>query len=137
MMKYKGYIGRVEYDVENDTLHGEVLGTRDVITFEGSSVEELRRAFRDSVDTYLDFCQERGRLPEKPFSGKFVTRLDPDLHRQIAALAELAGKSLNVFVTEILRQATEELRTVKTRPRGAVHDPHPGQKPKKKSKIWP
>jgi predicted HicB family RNase H-like nuclease len=75
MMEYKGYIGKVEFDDEAGILNGEVLNIRDVITFEGTSVEEIYQPFRDSVDDYLDFCARRGESPEKPFSGKFVARL--------------------------------------------------------------
>ena len=63
MMDYKGYVGRVEYDDEAGIFHGEVINTRDVITFQGETVEELRKAFRDSVDDYLAFCAERGEEP--------------------------------------------------------------------------
>ena len=65
-MEYKGYIARLELDEEVGVLHGEVINTRDVITFEGSSIEELRQALADSVDDYLAFCAERGEEPNKP-----------------------------------------------------------------------
>jgi predicted HicB family RNase H-like nuclease len=82
MLNYKGYTGRVEYDVEAKLFHGEVLNIKDVITFQGKSVDEIERAFRESIDDYLDFCKSRGEAPEKPFSGKFVLRLPPDLHQR-------------------------------------------------------
>lgn len=69
MMKYKNYVATVEFDDEANVFHGEVANTRDVITFEGETVKALRQAFQDSVDDYLEFCQERGEKPEKPFSG--------------------------------------------------------------------
>ena len=65
MMTYKGYRGRAALDAESGAYHGEVVGIRDVITFEGDTREELRRAFRESVDDYLAFCESRGELPEK------------------------------------------------------------------------
>ena len=83
MMEYKGYIGKVEFDDDADIFHGEVINLRDVITFQGDSVEEIRQAFRESVDDYLAFCAERNEEPEKPFSGKFVVRIPPELHRKI------------------------------------------------------
>jgi predicted HicB family RNase H-like nuclease len=61
MMEYKGYVGRVEYDDEAETFHREVINTRDVITFQGATVAELKKAFRDSVEDYLSFCAERPR----------------------------------------------------------------------------
>ena len=97
-MTYKGYEGVASFDEEADLFHGEVINTRDVITFQGRSVKELRKAFRDSVDDYLAFCRERGEEPDKPFSGKLVLRLNPRLHRQIAAQARRSGQSLNAYI---------------------------------------
>ena len=83
-MEHKGYVGRVEYDDEAEIFHGEVINTRDVITFQRATVAGLKKAFRGSVEDYLAFCSERGEEPEKPFSGQFVTRVSPDLHvRQV------------------------------------------------------
>ena len=105
MMEYKGYVGKVEYDDEAGIFHGEVVNLRDVITFQGESVDELRRAFRESVDDYLAFCAARGEEPEKPYSGTFTVRIPPELHRDIALRARMAGKSLNGWVTDLLAQA--------------------------------
>ena len=102
-MTYKGYQATVELDEEAGIFHGEVINTRDVITFQGSSVRELKRAFEDSVDDYLEFCASRGEDPEKPFSGKFLVRVPPDLHRQIMAEARRQRKSLNAYVLERLK----------------------------------
>jgi predicted HicB family RNase H-like nuclease len=83
-------------------FHGEVAHTRDVITFEGQTVEELETAFRESIDDYLDWCAERGKTPDKPYSGQFVLRISPPLHRRLAEEASQEGKSLNTFVAERL-----------------------------------
>lgn len=113
MMEYQGYIGIVEFDGEAGLFHGEVINTRDVITFQGKSVQELKQAFRDSVDDYLAFCQERGEEPDKPFSGQFMTRIPPDLHRQVNLAASLSGKSLNAWVSEQLQKAVGQMDTTK------------------------
>ncbi len=105
MMEYKGYVAKVEFDDEADIFHGEVINLRDVITFEGQSVAELRQAFEDSVEDYLDFCRQRNEDPEKPFSGKFSVRVDPELHRKITTQARLANKSLNKWVSDTLETA--------------------------------
>jgi predicted HicB family RNase H-like nuclease len=102
MMEYKGYIGKVEIDDEAGILHGDVINVRDVITFEGTSVDEVHQAFQESIDDYLAFCAQRGESPEKPFSGKFVVRLPAELHRKAYIQAKLADKSLNGWVTEVL-----------------------------------
>ncbi len=108
MMEYKGYIGKVEIDDEAGILHGEVINIRDVITFEGVSVDEVQKAFHESVDDYLAFCAARSEDPEKPFSGKFVVRLPAELHRKAYIQAKLADKSLNGWVTEVLQTALRE-----------------------------
>jgi predicted HicB family RNase H-like nuclease len=107
MMTYKGYIGHVTYDDEARLLHGEVVNIRDVVTFQGQSVDELENAFHDSVDDYLEMCAERGEAPDKPFSGRFVVRLDPELHKASYLAAKSAGKSLNAWIADTLRQATQ------------------------------
>ncbi len=105
MMEYRGYVGVVEYDDDAQHFHGRVVGLRDVITFVGTSVEELRREFRASVDDYLAFCRERGEEPERPYSGKLFVRADPDLHRAVASAAARQDKSLNAWVIEQLQEA--------------------------------
>ena len=105
MMEYKGYFAKVEFDDDANIFHGEVINLRDVITFEGENVRELKQAFQDSVDDYLAFCAERGENPEKPYSGKFVVRLEPELHKNIAIEARKKGKSLNVWVKDVISKA--------------------------------
>jgi predicted HicB family RNase H-like nuclease len=109
MMEYKDYIGKVEFDDEAGLFHGEVINTRDVITFQGKSVAELKQAFRDSVDDYLAFCAARDEQPDKPFSGQFVTRIPPELHRRVNLAANRAGKSLNAWVAEQLEAAVASI----------------------------
>lgn len=105
ILEYKGYIARLEIDAEAELIHGEVINTRDVITFQASSIHELQQAFADSIDDYLAFCAERGEAPDKPFSGKFMVRSNPELHRDLVAAAAKSGKSLNAFVTDTLDKA--------------------------------
>lgn len=95
----------MEFDDEAGLFHGEVLETRDVITFQGTSVEDLTQAFRDSVDDYLEFCRERNEEPDKPFSGRMMLRLPPELHRRAYVKAKKEGKSLNQWITDRLREA--------------------------------
>lgn len=114
MMEYKGYVGKVEFDDEAGIFHGEVLDTRDVITFQGKSVAELKTAFKESIDDYLVFCKERGEEPNKPFSGQFVTRIPPELHRQVNLAASISGKSLNAWVAEQLQAAVAKVKSTKT-----------------------
>lgn len=107
MMEYKGYFARVEFDDEANIFHGEVINLRDVITFEGESVDELRKAFTESVEDYLEFCAERGEAPEKPYSGKFLVRVGPELHKTLVIQARRNGKSLNTWVSDALNQVVK------------------------------
>jgi len=112
MMEYKGYVGKVEFDDEAGIFHGEVLDTQDVITFQGQTVAELKTAFQESIDDYLAFCKERGEEPNKPFSGQFVTRIPPELHRQVNLAASISGKSLNAWVAEQLQAAVARIKSI-------------------------
>lgn len=105
MLQYKGYSGAVDLEAEAGVFHGEVLDLRDVVTFEGRSVEEVEQAFRDSVDDYLEMCAARGEQPDRPFSGRLMVRLSPDLHRELYLRARGEGKSLNRWISERLKQA--------------------------------
>ncbi|NJL59591.1 MAG: type II toxin-antitoxin system HicB family antitoxin [Desulfobacteraceae bacterium] len=104
-MEYKGYLSKIGFDSGSDIFHGEVINIRDVITFQGKSVDELRQAFIDSVEDYLEFCAERGEEPDKPFSGRFTVRVSPEQHRKIIFAAEKSGKHLDNWVAEILENA--------------------------------
>jgi predicted HicB family RNase H-like nuclease len=107
-MSYKGYQAIVEYDEDAGIFHGEVADLRDVITFQGKSVAELKKAFAASIEDYLAFCKERGEEPEKPFSGQFVVRTAPSLHKDISTAARRAGISLNKWVASALQKAVRK-----------------------------
>lgn len=106
MLNYKGYVGHVEFDDEANVFHGEVINMRDVITFQGTTPEELKIAFKESVDDYLEFCKKRKENPEKPFSGKLNLRLSPELHKAAYISAKSHGKSLNNWICETIKQAS-------------------------------
>ena len=104
-MEFKGYRAVVEFDDEAEVFHGEVVDTRDVIVFEGTSVEQLRREFELSIDDYLAACVERGRSPDKPFSGRIPLRVALNIHRSATAAAKAEGKSLNARISETVERA--------------------------------
>lgn len=105
IMTYRGYSARIEYSDEDQVLVGHVAGIRDVIGFHGDSVATLREAFEEAVDDYLETCERLGRAPQKSYSGKLSLRLEPTLHASVAAKAELADKSINQWVCDILSRA--------------------------------
>lgn len=101
-MQYRDYVAKVEYDDAIKAFHGEVVNIQDTITFEGKSVKELEKAFRESVEDYVAFCREEDREPEKPYSGRFMLRISPELHRRLARAAKARRLSLNAYVEKSL-----------------------------------
>ena len=104
MIEYKGYTGVFEYDEEYEFFAGHVVDTRDGINFEGRSVAELKESMRSAVDDYLEFCEETGREPSKPYSGRILVRVDPKLHRRLATRARGRRMSMNAYIAERLGQ---------------------------------
>lgn len=108
MKPYKGYRAAVTFDEDALLFHGEVLGIRDVITFQARTAEDLPKAFHDSVDDYLDWAKDDGFEPEKPFSGSLSLRATPDLHRRMADAAAVQAKSLNQWMVEALASRADD-----------------------------
>jgi predicted HicB family RNase H-like nuclease len=100
MMEYKGYTASpIQFDAEESTFSGTVAGLKDVIHFEGSTARELARAFRASIDSYLELCAETGRQPDRPFNGKILVRTEAALHRKAALRAAAEGMSLSQWIS--------------------------------------
>ena len=104
-MTHRGYAAHIEYSEEDQAFVGHIAGIRDVVGFHGESVQELRAAFIEAVDDYLETCAKLGRSPQKPYSGKIMLRVDPAIHARAAAAAEAQGKSLNAWAQELLQRA--------------------------------
>jgi predicted HicB family RNase H-like nuclease len=103
-MTYKGYTAHVGFDADEALFVGRVLGVRDIIGFHGTTVDELTSDFHHAVDHYLAVCARRGEKPERPYSGKIMLRVPPDVHASAALAAEAAGVSLNQWAIEALRR---------------------------------
>ena len=108
-MAYKGYQARIEFDEEDEIFTGRIVGITDVVGFHGQSVAELREAFHEAVDDYIETCAKVGKDPQKPYSGKMMFRVDPEVHRRAAIAAQLSGKSLNQWAEDVLASASEPL----------------------------
>lgn len=103
-LEYKGYIGSVETDFDDDILFGKLLHIRDLVTYEAESPKALNEAFREAVDDYLADCEEEGYEPDKPFKGVFNVRVKPELHKELVLAAKASGFSLNEYVGVALKQ---------------------------------
>ena len=107
-MTYKGYTARVEFDDRDNVLFGRLLGIADVVGFHADNVRELRAAFEEAVDDYLEACEKIGKRPEKPASGRLMLRVPSVVHGAVLVAAQAAGKSLNQWAAEVLKDAAGE-----------------------------
>ena len=103
-LKYKGYAGVIDVDPDAGVIHGTVIGTRDVITFEADSPKTITKAFRDSVDDYLDFCRDKGKSPDKPYSGKLVLRMPVEIHRKLDEVSRAQHASINSLAVTLIEK---------------------------------
>jgi predicted HicB family RNase H-like nuclease len=105
-MEHKGYTaGPIDFDPEDGTFSGIVLGLKDVIHFEGTDAAELLASFQAGIDDYLALCAERGEEPDKPFNGKILVRTEPALHRKAAIRAAAEGVSLSQWISHQIETA--------------------------------
>jgi predicted HicB family RNase H-like nuclease len=98
ILEYKSYYGSVQFSSEDEVFYGKLLGIDDLVTFEGGSVRELKKAFHEAVDDYLETCAEVGKDPDKTYKGTFNVRISTDLHKAAAVYAAVNNISLNDFV---------------------------------------
>ena len=108
-LEYKGYSGSVEYSAEDRCLHGKIIGIRDLVSYEGSRVDDLEKNFRAAIDEYLDFCKTENKEPDQPFRGTFQVRLKRDLHRRLAIYALEKHETLNAATNEAVEKFLEEV----------------------------
>lgn len=106
-MKYRGYVASIEYDEEDRIFVGHLAGIKDIVGFHGTTVDELENAFRESVDNYIAISEETGTLAQKPYSGKLMLRISPDVHAAVATAAQVHGKSINQWASEVLDKAVD------------------------------
>jgi len=102
MLKHKDFLGSVAYSADDDCFFGKIIGTTDLVTFEGDSVNSLKSAFQEAVEDYLILCKEVGKEPQKKYKGSFNVRISPELHKNAAILASRKGLSLNAFVEKAI-----------------------------------
>jgi predicted HicB family RNase H-like nuclease len=106
VLKYKSFIATVKYSEEDEAFVGRLEGINSVVSFEGQSVEELKSAFKDAVESYLEFCHRKGITEmQKSYTGIFNVRIDSDLHRRAAIMAKTDGITLNAFVKKAIERS--------------------------------
>jgi len=100
---YKNFIGSVRFSADDEVFYGKIEGIEDSIGFEGSSVEELKHAFHEAVEDYIDICKVNNKQLQKTCKGSFNIRISPDLHCKAAKEAMIEGLSLNQFIENAIK----------------------------------
>ncbi len=106
-LTYSGYSARVEFDAEDRVFVGHIAGIRDIVGFHGASVDELEAAFHEAVDDYLAACEKLGQSPDKPYTGRVMLRLPPEVHARASTAAQLRGLSFNQWAAGVLDAAAD------------------------------
>lgn len=106
-MSYSGYVARIDYSHEDVCFIGHIAGISDVVGFHGESVAELRAAFEEAVDDYLQTCEKLNRLPQKPYSGNLMLHIPPEIHAAIVMAAKVSGKSINQWAADTFVDALQ------------------------------
>jgi predicted HicB family RNase H-like nuclease len=102
IIRYNNFIGSVHFSTDDEIFYGKIEGINDLVTFEGSTVRELKKAFEDAVDDYLSICEEVKKDPFKSFKGSFNVRINPELHKKAFQLATIEGVSLNALIQDAI-----------------------------------
>lgn len=115
ILEYKGYFAVVHFSAEDDVFYGKIIGINDLVSFEGTSVPELKAAFYEAVEDYLAMCKEMNKDPDKMYKGSFNVRIPSELHRKAA----IAAAAKNVTLNDFVKTAIDAL--VKNSDRDLVH----------------
>ena len=109
VITYKDFIGTVHFGTEDSVFFGKIEGINDLVTFEGNSVEEIKKYFREAVEDYIQLCEENNKIPHKSYKGSFNVRVSPELHRKAIQQSVKRGISLNQLVQEALEKEVSEV----------------------------
>ena len=103
-IQYKEYIGSVHFNAEDEVFFGKIEGVEDLVSFEGNSVSDLKNAFIESVEDYINLCKTSGKQNEKSYKGSFNVRIAPEIHKKAKRLAIMQGISLNQFIQKAVEE---------------------------------
>lgn len=107
ILQHKNYYASVHFNADDEVFYGKILGINDLVSFEGASVKELKKAFKDAVEDYLDLCIEIGKSPDKTYKGTFNVRVPSKLHQEASLFAAVHNITLNDFIKTAISFALE------------------------------
>lgn len=108
VMSYRGYKGTIEYSLEDNILHGEVLGIRSLLSYEGNTLQELKDDFEDTIDDYFECCKNHNMTPEKPYKQNIVINLEPDLQEKLYLYSELRDEDISDSINRAIRNLVDK-----------------------------
>lgn len=103
-LSYKGYHGSIEFSLNDNILFGQVININSLISYEGTTLDELKKDFKNAIDEYLKMCKEHNETPEKAYTGTFTVRLNPEIHQKLALYANEHNESLSTCVKRAITQ---------------------------------
>lgn len=71
------------------------------ISFEGTTIQELKKDFKEAIDFYLENCKENNEEPEKQCKGSLNVRLGVELHNK----AKMKSIEKNISINELIKDA--------------------------------
>ena len=107
-LTYKGFIATVHFNADDEIFFGKIEEIDDLISFEGKSVTELKKAFISAVDDYIDICKKHEKPLMKSYKGSFNVRIEPELHRMAVRKSLRMGISLNQLIQKAIEKEVKE-----------------------------
>ena len=107
ILKYKDFIATVKYSDEDEAFIGKIEGINSVVSFEGQSVDELKSAFHEAVESYIDFCSRKGIRQRKSYNGVLNIRIPSKTHSRVAMYAKSHGITINSFIHNSIERNLE------------------------------
>lgn len=102
IMKYKGYWAEVKYSDEDECFWGKIEGLKNtLILFEGETVKDLKKDFKNSIDFYLENCKANNETPEQQCKGSLNVRLGVELHNK----AKMKSIEKKISINELIKEA--------------------------------
>lgn len=108
ILEYKEYIAELHLDVQDKIIIGQVINTKDIISFHGNTIKEAEQAFHNVLDTYIDSCKQEKISPSRSYSGKFNLRIPTKLHRDLSISATKSNMSLNEYTENLIIKGLEK-----------------------------
>ena len=104
LIEYKKFFGSLHFNSDDEIFYGKIEGINDLISFEGKTVKDIKRNFKDAVNDYIYICKENDKPLYKSYKGSFNIRVPAELHKKAVQQALLLDISLNKYIQKVLEK---------------------------------